>query len=727
MRRNPPGMLGTGNPVTIVVTDIESSTALWAAYPEEMMQAQVLHDKCLRERMHECYGYEVHTEGDSFTVAFHEAEDALRWCSSVQTSLHSLAWPSVFITGQTPPADQQETPPASPAAQSVHKSPGKQTLWKQVLSVWLSGEVSSPLGWSNSSPCAGASSAMGPKIPTYAVSNSTRSSVDHLSLRASMECGVEGLSAGETVGVDLREFYNQMNTSTRSLNLRSRRNSSRHRGKMQTGEQESSFRGLRVRMGVHTAPVHNIRRHAVTNRVIYDDALVEKAKMVSETGCGGQVLLTSDTIAGVSASADTAKHSCILHMGYHLLSELSPTSSQQTPPSVHFSVDDLSVLPPGETMNDSIPSDVVGSNRAELFMLLPYPLLKRVFYFPPLTTEAQISGGYFQAPGKDNVTICFTGIHGLDGMAAEMPTQTSSAVEMICSCVRSLLPEHEGYECEEHKGSFMLAFHSPKAAVTWATAVQEALLYLPWPADLLSYPGCESWQMDNQVIFHGPRFKIGLASGSVVKKIPNPSTGRADYFGPLLNHAARILSKAAGGQVLVDSPTWEAIQVEFGGSTGTLMAVHLGEFTLKGVEDTVCLYQVSDEESAASLRSFPVTRCDVPMPQSPSASFTEQRPSAAPFQLNENQTQVDGRAAWRAASSSAKCVRSFNPPQLANRFKSHTDVGTAMCENSAAALRLHTGDMLQHELRQSPLPFAHQRSRHLRRQASARDIIGRGH
>jgi class 3 adenylate cyclase len=68
------------------------------------MQAQVLHDKCLRERMHECYGYEVHTEGDSFTVAFHEAEDALRWCSSVQTSLHYLAWPSVFIPGQTPPA-----------------------------------------------------------------------------------------------------------------------------------------------------------------------------------------------------------------------------------------------------------------------------------------------------------------------------------------------------------------------------------------------------------------------------------------------------------------------------------------------------------------------------------------------------------------------------------------------------------------------------------------------
>jgi hypothetical protein len=37
--------------------------------------------------------------------------------------------------------------------------------------------------------------------------------------------------------------------------------------------------------------------------------------------------------------------------------------------------------------------------------------------------------------------------------------------------------------------------------------------------------------MDNQVTFNGPRFKIAFASGSVVKKTPNPSTGRADYFG----------------------------------------------------------------------------------------------------------------------------------------------------------------------------------------------------
>lgn len=43
--------------------------------------------------------YEVKTEGDSFTVAFHEADDALKWCSQVQVSLQSLSWPEKLISG----------------------------------------------------------------------------------------------------------------------------------------------------------------------------------------------------------------------------------------------------------------------------------------------------------------------------------------------------------------------------------------------------------------------------------------------------------------------------------------------------------------------------------------------------------------------------------------------------------------------------------------------------
>mmetsp|Transcript_35059 Transcript_35059/g.48619 ORF Transcript_35059/g.48619 Transcript_35059/m.48619 type:complete len:359 (+) Transcript_35059:1-1077(+) len=45
---------------------------------------------------------------------------------------------------------------------------------------------------------------------------------------------------------------------------------------------------------------------------------------------------------------------------------------------------------------------------------------------------------------------------------------------------------------------------------------------------------------------------MGLAYGSATFRKPLPSTGRADYFGPLPNKAARMLHSAAPGQVIVD-------------------------------------------------------------------------------------------------------------------------------------------------------------------------------
>jgi hypothetical protein len=49
------------------------------------------------------------------------------------------------------------------------------------------------------------------------------------------------------------------------------------------------FGGLRVRMGVHTAPVENLQLHAVTNRVIYPHDLIHTTSLVQGTPCGGQV------------------------------------------------------------------------------------------------------------------------------------------------------------------------------------------------------------------------------------------------------------------------------------------------------------------------------------------------------------------------------------------------------------------------------------------------------
>jgi hypothetical protein len=56
--------------------------------------------------------------------------------------------------------------------------------------------------------------------------------------------------------------------------------------------------------------------------------------------------------------------------------------------------------------------------------------------------------------------------------------------------------------------------------------------------------------MHGNVVFQGPKVKMGIYSGLPTRALPHNTTGRADYFGPLVNRAARYCHAAArGGQV----------------------------------------------------------------------------------------------------------------------------------------------------------------------------------
>lgn len=77
-----------------VVTDIESSSALWAIGDGRLMQeATEIHDGILRARLAQCRGYEITTCGDSFQLAFHSIHDAVRFCLLVQLDLLAARWP----------------------------------------------------------------------------------------------------------------------------------------------------------------------------------------------------------------------------------------------------------------------------------------------------------------------------------------------------------------------------------------------------------------------------------------------------------------------------------------------------------------------------------------------------------------------------------------------------------------------------------------------------------
>ncbi|KEG11949.1 receptor-type adenylate cyclase [Trypanosoma grayi] len=77
------------DPVTLVFTDIESSTALWAACPEIMPDAVATHHRLIRSLITKYHCYEVKTVGDSFMIASKSAWAAVQLVQDMQqTFLH---------------------------------------------------------------------------------------------------------------------------------------------------------------------------------------------------------------------------------------------------------------------------------------------------------------------------------------------------------------------------------------------------------------------------------------------------------------------------------------------------------------------------------------------------------------------------------------------------------------------------------------------------------------
>jgi len=87
--------LPTGT-VSFLFTDIETSTRLWEAHPEEMRVALASHDAIFREIVPERRGVIFKTVGDAICAAFERAEDALYAAVDAQRRLATHPWPEAI-------------------------------------------------------------------------------------------------------------------------------------------------------------------------------------------------------------------------------------------------------------------------------------------------------------------------------------------------------------------------------------------------------------------------------------------------------------------------------------------------------------------------------------------------------------------------------------------------------------------------------------------------------
>ncbi|WCO67280.1 adenylate/guanylate cyclase domain-containing protein [Iamia majanohamensis] len=175
------------------------------------------------------------------------------------------------------------------------------------------------------------------------------------------------------------------------------------------------------------------------------------------------------------------------------------------------------------------------------------------------------------------MTFLFTDVEGSTRLWAQDPDAMSASLRSHDEVLRTAIEGHDGYVFTTAGDAFCAAFARASDAVAAARAAQDALAARTWPGPPI-------------------RVRMGLHMGEAEER-------GGDYFGPVVNTAARVEAAAHGGQVLMTAPVRAA--------TGDEVTA-LGSHALKDVPEPVELWQLGTD-AFPPLRSVG-TRTNLPSP-----------------------------------------------------------------------------------------------------------------
>eukprot|EP00877_Chromochloris_zofingiensis_P010007 jgi/Chrzof1/525/Cz01g19010.t1 len=172
-----------------------------------------------------------------------------------------------------------------------------------------------------------------------------------------------------------------------------------------------------------------------------------------------------------------------------------------------------------------------------------------------LGTACKLSSLHTPTP-IPNITMVFTSVEGVKGFRRRTHQRMWGIHVPLSSLMKAALKYTPGgYWCRQQEGDlqYMVVFSTPYAALEWCLLVQEASMYVQWPAALLSQkPFAAEYDAAGDLVFRGPRLKMGVCEGQPNSILPD-HLGRADYHGACINQAARYMDAAAhGGQVVCE-------------------------------------------------------------------------------------------------------------------------------------------------------------------------------
>eukprot|EP00667_Euglena_gracilis_P005443 EG_transcript_5481 len=158
--------------------------------------------------------------------------------------------------------------------------------------------------------------------------------------------------------------------------------------------------------------------------------------------------------------------------------------------------------------------------------------------------------------------IIFTDIQGSTSLWAAIPDVMAAALDAHHTLIRRLIAKYHCYEVKTIGDSFMCATRSPSQAVAFALALQEDFVRHDWGTDRIDRVYAALMPPDAEPeaagCWNGLRVRAGIHFGLGDIKLDPISKGY-DYYGTVVNTAARIESVCHGGQTGVSAAVFEAL------------------------------------------------------------------------------------------------------------------------------------------------------------------------
>ncbi|KAG2393211.1 hypothetical protein C9374_009788 [Naegleria lovaniensis] len=204
---------------------------------------------------------------------------------------------------------------------------------------------------------------------------------------------------------------------------------------------------------------------------------------------------------------------------------------------------------------------------------------------------------------KGDVTLVFTDVQDSTRLWELDMDIMQQSIKVHNDVMRQVLDETEGFEVKTEGDAFMCAFHTTEDAIEFALRAQIRLLEAEWPDHLYDFdPG--RIEMDPEdiknIVYRGLRVRMGVHVGKPIVE-RDPVTGRYDYFGPVVNRAARVEGQAAGGQIVISNAVWEKIKDKLDTFSTQIWSKYMGVVSLKGMDEaenirTILPYQLRNRK-----------------------------------------------------------------------------------------------------------------------------------